>query len=121
MAIKIILDTDMGGGQCTDVDDVGTLCMIHALVERGEAELLAVVVNTMPPLATAVVSVLNHFYGRDDVPIGALKANGTGWGTLLTSRYNQCAARQQLAASDQLERARAQRARDVQARARSST
>ena len=74
--MKIILDTDMGGGSCRDVDDVGTLCMLNALVDNGEAELLAVMVNTMPSACTAAVSVLQRYYGRDEVPIGAYKG---GW------------------------------------------
>ena len=72
-AVKIILDTDMGGGPCMDVDDVGTLCMLNALVDNGEADLLAVMVNTWPSACTGAVSVLQHHYNRDDVPIGALQ------------------------------------------------
>lgn len=75
--VKLIFDTDMGGGSCCDVDDVGTLCMINALADNGEVELLAVVVNTLPPQCPGAVSVINHFYGRDDVPIGALKEGYT--------------------------------------------
>jgi hypothetical protein len=44
-ATKLIFDTDMGGGSCMDVDDVGTLCMLNAMADNGEVELLAVVVN----------------------------------------------------------------------------
>ena len=75
--VKLIFDTDMGGGSCADVDDVGTLCMINALVDNGEVELLAVVVNTLPPQCSGAVSVINHWYGHDDVPIGALKEGYT--------------------------------------------
>ncbi|KAL1511374.1 hypothetical protein AB1Y20_006176 [Prymnesium parvum] len=76
--VKLILDTDMGGGDCDDVDDVGTLCMLNALMDNGEVELLAVVINTMPQKIAGVVSVLQHFYGRDDVLIGAYKG-GSPW------------------------------------------
>ena len=76
---KIILDTDMGGGSCKDVDDVGTLCMLNALVDNGEAELLAVMVDTMPSACTEAVSVIQHYYGHDDVPIGAYKDGGSDW------------------------------------------
>ena len=38
--VKVIFDTDMGGGGCQDVDDVGTLFVLNALVDNGEAELL---------------------------------------------------------------------------------
>ena len=40
--VKLIIDTDMS----TDCDDVGALCIAHALEQRGEAELLAVVHDT---------------------------------------------------------------------------
>ena len=46
--IRFILDTDMGGGACRDVDDVVALCISHALMDNGEAELLAVVQDTAP-------------------------------------------------------------------------
>ena len=41
--VKLIVDTDIGGGGCNDVDDVVALCITHALRQRGEVELLAVV------------------------------------------------------------------------------
>ena len=74
--VRLILDTDMGGGACQDVDDVAALCMTHALADRGEVELLAVVQDTAPPPCAGVISVINHYYGRDHVPIGAYKGQG---------------------------------------------
>ena len=47
--------------------------MTNALVDNGEAQLLAVVQNTSPKGGAGVISVLNHYYGRDSVPIGAYK------------------------------------------------
>ena len=55
--VRLILDTDMGGGPCQDVDDVGTLCMLHALADNGEAELLAVVLDTVYRQGAGAVSV----------------------------------------------------------------
>ena len=40
---KLIVDTDIGGGGCNDVDDVIAVSVAHALADNGEAELLAVV------------------------------------------------------------------------------
>ena len=74
--VRLILDTDMGGGACRDVDDVVALCTLHALMDNGEVELLAVVQDTAPPPVAGVISVINHWYGRDDVPIGAYKGGG---------------------------------------------
>lgn len=68
-AVPLIIDTDMS----TDVDDVLAIAVAHALVASGEAELVAVVHNTGLPTGVGAISVINHFYGRDDVPIGAYK------------------------------------------------
>lgn len=69
--VPLIIDTDMS----TDVDDVLAIAMAHALVDLGEAELVAVVHNTGLPTGAGAISVINHFYGRDDVLIGAYKGN----------------------------------------------
>ena len=69
----LIVDTDIGGGGCMDVDDVGALCVAHALADAGEVDFLGVVVNTSPARCAGVVSVINHYYGRDGLPIGAYK------------------------------------------------
>lgn len=53
-AVKLIIDTDMS----IDADDVGALCMAHALVDRGEAEILAVVHDTGYHLGAAAISVI---------------------------------------------------------------
>ena len=77
-AIKLIIDTDIGGGGCNDVDDVVAVCIGNALTDNGEAELIAVVQNTAPLECAGAISVLNHFYGRDEMPIGAYDINTTG-------------------------------------------
>lgn len=71
--VKLIIDTDIGGGGCKDVDDVAAICVANALVDNGEAELLAVVHNTYPPACPGAISVLNHWYGHDDVVIGSYR------------------------------------------------
>jgi hypothetical protein len=48
---------------------VAALCMARALVDNSGVELLAVVQNTQPPPCSGVISVLNHHYRRDSVPI----------------------------------------------------
>ena len=74
--VPLIIDTDIGGGGCNDVDDVMAVCLANALADNGEADLLGVVVNSEPENCPGVVSVLNHYYGRDDVPIGSFKGPG---------------------------------------------
>lgn len=56
-----------------DVDDVGAVCAMHALADRGEVNILAVVHNSASEQGVGALSVLNHYYGRDDVPIGAYR------------------------------------------------
>ena len=71
--MPLIVDTDIGGGSCRDVDDVGAVCMANALADNGEVELLAVVVNTRPVQGVGAVSAINTWYGRNRVPIGAYR------------------------------------------------
>ena len=51
-------------------DDVGAVCVLNALVDNGEAEMLAVVHNTGLDTGVGAISVLNTYYGRGNVPIG---------------------------------------------------
>jgi hypothetical protein len=67
--VPIIFDTDMS----IDVDDVGALCVAHALADRGEAEILATTHNTGLPEGVGAISVINYFYGRGHIPIGAYR------------------------------------------------
>lgn len=69
---KIIYDTDMD----TDCDDAGALAILHALADRGEAEILATVVSSRYPWSVPCVEAINRYYGRADLPIGAPK---TAW------------------------------------------
>jgi len=73
--VPLIIDTDMD----FDVDDVGALCVAHALQDLGEVDLLAVVHNAGYPTAIGAVSVINHFYNRDEVPLGAFKGEFGRW------------------------------------------
>jgi inosine-uridine nucleoside N-ribohydrolase len=65
----IILDTDMS----IDVDDVGALCVAHALEDLGEAKILAITHDTGLSEGVGAVSVINHYYGRDHIPLGAYR------------------------------------------------
>ncbi|WP_343670808.1 nucleoside hydrolase [Chitinophaga sp.] len=70
--VKIIFDTDMD----SDVDDVGALAMLHNFANRGEAQILAVMVSSLNPWSPGAVDVINTFYGRPDIPIGAVQRFG---------------------------------------------
>jgi hypothetical protein len=56
-----------------DVDDVGAVCAAHAMESTGEAKILAILHNTGYAKGIGAVSVINHFYGRDDIELGAWK------------------------------------------------
>ena len=67
--VNLILDTDMA----FDVDDVGAVCAAHAMADKGEVEIIAIVHDAGYPRGIGAVSVLNHYYGRDQIPLGAFK------------------------------------------------
>jgi len=69
--VGVILDTDMAN----DCDDAGALAVLHALADRGESEILAVVTNRKDPsnASAAAADAINTWYGRPDIPIGTDK------------------------------------------------
>jgi inosine-uridine nucleoside N-ribohydrolase len=73
--VRLILDTDMSG----DCDDAGALAALHALVDRGECRLLAIVTNRKDKTnaSAAAVDAINTYYGRVGIPIGTDKVGPT--------------------------------------------
>jgi hypothetical protein len=67
----VIIDTDM----LTDCDDAGALALLHALADNREARILGCVLNGKDTHKKhgAVVSAINHYYSRGDLPIGVCK------------------------------------------------
>ena len=70
--VKVIFDTDM----LTDFDDVGALACLHALADAGECEILATISCTRGNASVGAIEVINHHYGRPDIPVGAPKGMG---------------------------------------------
>lgn len=68
-AVPVIFDTDLG----YDVDDAGALAVLHALADRGEAEILATMSVVGDPLSAGALDVINTYYGRPNIPVGAMK------------------------------------------------
>ncbi|HEU5020602.1 MAG TPA: nucleoside hydrolase [Bryobacteraceae bacterium] len=66
-ARPVIFDTDMGN----DVDDALALAMLHAFTDRGECELIGVTLTNANPAAVPYIRMVNRFYGRPDLPVGA--------------------------------------------------
>lgn len=88
-AVPVIFDTDMG----PDYDDVGAIAMLHAFADKGEAQILATIASTNYPKVTQVLSVLNTYFNRPNLPIGVPKGKAVSdkdtqhWSDTLTARY----------------------------------
>ena len=66
--VRLIFDTDIGN----DVDDALALAMIHRLESLGEARLLAVTITKDCHFAAPYIDLVDTFYGRPGIPIGAI-------------------------------------------------
>ena len=65
--VSVIFDTDMG----PDYDDVGALTLLHAMADSGEVKILATVSSNMYTKAVPCIEIINRYFGRPDIPIGA--------------------------------------------------
>ena len=72
--VPLIIDTDTA----TDCDDAGALAVAHALQNRGECVILAVIVNNKDPYSVGAVDAVNTWYGRGNIPLGAYKGTTVG-------------------------------------------
>jgi inosine-uridine nucleoside N-ribohydrolase len=75
--VKIIFDTDLG----PDYDDVGALAFLHAMADSGKAEILATVSSNKHELVAPSIELVNTYFGRGDLPIGAPKTEGVNLGS----------------------------------------
>ena len=75
--VKIIFDTDFG----PDYDDVGALAFLHAMADSGRAEILATVSSNKNELVAPSINVVNTYFGRPELPIGAPKTPGVNLGS----------------------------------------
>lgn len=67
--VRLIFDTDMMG----DVDDVGTVAVLHALASQGEVEILAMGLSGKNRWSPLCLDALNTYFRRPDVPIGVVR------------------------------------------------
>lgn len=87
--VSVIFDTDMG----PDYDDVGAIAMLHAFADRGDAKILATMASTKYEGVAAVLSVLNTYFKKPDIPIGVPKGDALTlrdfqhWSDTLIARY----------------------------------
>gem|GEM_PF-423456 len=75
--VKIIFDTDLG----PDYDDVGALAFLHAMADSGKAEILATVSSNKHELVAPCIEVINTYFGRAGLAIGAPKTEGVNLGS----------------------------------------
>jgi pyrimidine-specific ribonucleoside hydrolase len=75
--VKIIFDTDLG----PDYDDVGALAFLHAMADSGKAEILATVASNKHELVAPSIDVINTYFGRNELPVGAPKTEGVNLGS----------------------------------------
>ena len=87
--VNIFFDTDLG----PDYDDVGALAFLHAMADSGKAEILATVSSNKHELVAPAIDVINTYFRRPDLPIGAPKTNGPNmgsgqhWADSIVARY----------------------------------
>ena len=75
--VKIIFDTDLG----PDYDDVGALAFLHAMADSGKAEILATVSSNKHELVAPAIDVINIYFNRPGLEIGAPKSAGANMGS----------------------------------------
>ena len=63
---NIIFETDMGN----DVDDAWALDMLHKYADKGQARILAVMLNKEGLGPCRYVEAMNTWYGRPRIPVG---------------------------------------------------
>ncbi|MCJ7447375.1 MAG: nucleoside hydrolase [Bacteroidales bacterium] len=74
---KIIFDTDLG----PDYDDVGALAFLHAMADSGKVEILATVSSNKHELVAPSIEVINTYFNRPELEIGAPKTDGVNLGS----------------------------------------
>jgi inosine-uridine nucleoside N-ribohydrolase len=82
---RIIFDTDIA----EDCDDVGAMAVLHALADRGEIEVIGMMVSMPVEYGAPALDALNTFYKRPDIPIGTLKNSTDAIGAREVTVYNR--------------------------------
>lgn len=80
--MNLILDTDLG----PDYDDVGAMALMHALADSGKVNILGVMSSNKDERVIPCIDVLNTYFGRPDIPLGAPKSEG---GVNLTAGHKE--------------------------------
>jgi len=80
--VLVIFDTDMG----PDYDDVGSLAMLHVFADNGEAKILATLSSNRYANSAPCIEIINTYFGRPDLPIGAPRNVGVD---MIDPRYTR--------------------------------
>lgn len=75
--VLIIFDTDMG----PDYDDVGALAVLHAMADSREARILACGSSNLYEKSVPAIEIINTYFGRPEIPVGAVKGKARSIGT----------------------------------------
>lgn len=87
--VNVIFDTDMG----PDYDDVGAITLLHYYAHTGKANILATIASTKYPRVVPVLSVLNTYFKRPEIPVGVPKGAASElsdiqkWSDTLVAKY----------------------------------
>lgn len=96
--VSLIFDTDFG----PDYDDVGALALLHALADSGQVNILATISSNKNDLVVPCIEVVNTYFNRPSLPVGAPKSEGgvdmtTGhqvkWTEVLPAKYKHATAK----------------------------
>jgi inosine-uridine nucleoside N-ribohydrolase len=71
--ISLIIDTDMGN----DIDDALALALCYSLERQGRCVIHAITTSKDNIFSPVYIDILNHFYGRESIPIGMVNRGVT--------------------------------------------
>ena len=57
------------------------LAFLHAMADSGKAEILATVASNKHELVAPSIEVINTYFGRPELPVGAPKTEGANMGS----------------------------------------
>ena len=75
--VNIIFDSDLG----PDYDDVGALAILHAMADSGRVNILATLSSNKHELVVPSIEVINTYFNRPRLPLGAPKSDGANMGS----------------------------------------
>lgn len=90
LKLKLIFDTDIA----EDCDDVGAMAVLHALSDKGELDILGMMVSMPVPYGAPALDAINTYFKRPDIPIGTLRNSDDALGAANLDVYNKALAEQ---------------------------